>query len=148
MDKTVHEKKYVYKEDADFSLYKSQIDADFGLYKGMRDGFDAINAKHNQDAFALYKNQRDQFDVLKDEICELKRQIAIDHAVEPYQNRIIMDAIALERERRECADCSIVNYANCTFVPQYIADLTPATTSVQKTTSNPLSCMRGCGCRG
>lgn len=54
-------------------------------------------------------------------------------------------AIALEAERRECADCKIVNYANSTFAPKLITDYTAGTTSAAAVTYNPLAC--GCGCK-
>ena len=69
-------------------------------------------------------------------------KVLVNEAIEPWKNKSIMDAIALEKERRESADCSIVGYTNCTFIPQYIADMTPAATSQQKLTRNPLDC--GC----
>lgn len=53
-------------------------------------------------------------------------------------------AIALEAERRECADCKIVNYANSTFAPKLITDFAAGTTSAPAQTYNPLKC--GCGC--
>ena len=40
----------------------------FGIYSAMRNGFDVINAKHNQDAFDLYKYSRDSKDELAGEI--------------------------------------------------------------------------------
>lgn len=72
-----------------FGVWKSQVDGDFGLYKSTRDGFDIINAKHNQDSFNLYKSQRDADDELRKEICELKAQVAVNAAVRPYQDRLI-----------------------------------------------------------
>jgi hypothetical protein len=119
----------------------------FGLYKGYRDADDLIIAKHNQDAFSLYKYSRDGFDAMQKEISDLKTKLAVAEAVEPWKNKSIYDAIALESERRQSADCSIVGYSNCTFIPQYIADMTPATTSTPKVTYNPLNCLRPtCGC--
>lgn len=130
-----------------FGLYKSQIDADFQNYKFSRDSYDAILAKQNNDAFALFQGYTNKTQMLQSEIDELKTKLAVADAVRPYQDKMLYDAIALERERRECADCQIVNYANCTFVPQYIADLTPATTSTQKSVYNPLGCVNNtCGC--
>lgn len=135
-----------------FSLYKSQVDADFGLYKGMRDGFDVINSKQNQDAFALYKNQRDSFDILSQRITNLETKQAVADAVEPWRAKVLdmrIDGVAaaasagisLEAERRCCADGKIVNYVNSTFYPVNVADLTTGTTSTARATSNPL-----CGC--
>lgn len=121
----------------------------FSLYKGYRDADDAIIAKHNEDAFRLYKYSRDGFDVLQNEISDLKCKLAVSDAVQPWKDKAIYDAIALEAERRNSADCSIVGYTNCTFIPQYIADMTPATTSTPKATYNPLNCLKPlCGCCG
>lgn len=56
-------------------------------------------------------------------------------------------AIALEAERRECADCKIVNYANSTFAPKLITDFAAGTTSAPAVVYNPLACGScGCGC--
>ena len=119
----------------------------FGLYKGYRDADDLIVAKHNADAFALYKYSRDGFDVLQGEISELKTKLAVTDAIQPWRDKAIYDAIALEAERRNSADCSIVGYTNCTFYPLNIADLTVGTTSTPKSTYNPLNCLRpSCGC--
>ena len=54
-------------------------------------------------------------------------------------------AIALEAERRECADRKIVNYANSTFAPRLITDYTAGTTSAPAAVYNPLACGT-CGC--
>ena len=54
--------------------------------------------------------------------------------------------VNLEAERRECADCKIVNYANSTFAPKLITDYTAGTTSAAAQTYNPLACGSGCGC--
>jgi hypothetical protein len=55
-------------------------------------------------------------------------------------------AIALEAERRECADCKIVNYANSTFAPKLITEFAAGTTSAAAQVYNPLACGCGCGC--
>ena len=115
----------------------------FGLYKGYRDADDAIIAKHNADAFSLYKYSRDGFDALQGEISELKTKLAVADAVQPWKDKAIYDAIALESERRCCADNKIVNYANLMFYPVSVADVTTGTTSTARTTFNPL-----CGCCG
>ena len=115
----------------------------FGLYKGYRDADDAIIAKHNQDAFALYKYSRDGFDALQGEIGELRTKLAVQEAVQPWKDKSIYDAIALEAERRCCADNKIVNYANLMFYPVSVADVTTGTATTQRTVFNPL-----CGCCG
>ena len=53
-------------------------------------------------------------------------------------------AIALEAERRQCADCKIVNYVNSTFAPKLITDYTAGTTSAPANVYNPLACGQCC----
>lgn len=113
----------------------------FGLYKGYRDADDAIVAKHNADSFALYKNQRDGYDVLKTQIDELKQKMAIAETNQFWQLKNVTDSIALEAERRSCADGKLVNYMNSTFYPKYVADVTVGSGTTQQAIFNPL-----CGC--
>ena len=53
--------------------------------------------------------------------------------------------IALEAERRCCGDNAIVTYANATFYPKMIADVTVGTTTTAQTLYNPIP---DCGCCG
>lgn len=57
-------------------------------------------------------------------------------------------AIALEAERRQCADCKIVNYVNSTFAPKLITDYTAGTTSAPASVYNPLACGQCCNGNG
>ena len=57
-------------------------------------------------------------------------------------------AIALEAERRQCADCKIVNYVNSTFSPKLITDYTAGTTSAPANVYNPLACGQCCNGNG
>lgn len=125
------------KEDAQNSEF-------FSLYKGYRDSDDAIIAKHNADSFALYKGQRDSDDHLQHQIDELKTKMAISETNQFWQMKNVTDQIALEAERRSCADNKIVNYVNTTFVPKYIADMTVGTGTTQQAIFNPL-CTPNCG---
>jgi hypothetical protein len=53
--------------------------------------------------------------------------------------------LQLEAERRCCADNAIVNYANATFYPKSVADVTVGTTTTAQTLYNPIpKC--DCGC--
>ena len=54
--------------------------------------------------------------------------------------------VNLEAERRKCADCKIVDYANSTFAPKLITGYGAGTTSAPAATYNPLACGSGCGC--
>lgn len=150
----VNEKFQLWKSqiDADFNLYKSQVDADFGLYKSTRDSFDVMTAKQNQDFFDLYKGQRDNFDALSARIGALETKQAVADAVEPWRAKVLdmringvaanaHAGIALEAERRCCADNKIVNYVNSTFYPVSVANVTTGTAVTPRIVSNPL-----CGC--
>lgn len=52
-------------------------------------------------------------------------------------------AIRNEAEKRCCGDNSIVTYANATFYPKLVADITPGTGTTAQPTYNPLP---KCGC--
>ena len=135
-----------------FGIYKSQIDADFGLYKSTRDSFDAVTAKQNTDAFALYKSQRDADDALAARISALETKQAVNDAIDPWRAKVLdmkingvaanaQSSIALEAERRCCADNKIVTYVNGNFYPVSVADVTVGTTATARELYNPL-----CGC--
>lgn len=51
--------------------------------------------------------------------------------------------IAMEAERRCCADNAVVSYANATFYPKAVADVTVGTTTTAQTLYNPIP---DCGC--
>lgn len=112
----------------------------FGLYKGFRDADDAIVAKHNADTFALYKGYRDSYDALKAQIDAIASKLAVQEATQPWQTKSIMDAIALESERRACNDNKIISYVNGTFAPKYFSDFTVGTGTTQANIFNPLCC--------
>ena len=59
--------------------------------------------------------------------------------------RELYDQIRLEAERRCCADNAIVNYANATFYPKMVADVTVGTETTAQTLYNPIP---DCGCCG
>ena len=60
-------------------------------------------------------------------------------------NQKTEDAIARERDERCCGDNSIVNYANATFYPKLVADITTGTTTTAQTLYNPLpNCGKCC----
>lgn len=55
----------------------------------------------------------------------------------------LYSAIHNEAEKRCCGDNSIVTYANATFYPKLVADITPGTGTTAQPTYNPLP---KCGC--
>ena len=52
--------------------------------------------------------------------------------------------IKLEAERRCCADNSIITYANATFYPKQVADVTVGTATTAQTLYNPIPKCDGC----
>lgn len=72
-----------------FSLYQSQINADFGLYKDNRDNIDRVNNRINDELFSLYKYTRDKDDETNARLCKLEKEVAVNTAVRPYQDKLI-----------------------------------------------------------
>jgi hypothetical protein len=103
----------------------------------------AFREKDIQEKFGLYQNDNANYNALVARISKLETNEAVMAAVEPYRMKIINDKIALEAERRCCADNKIVSYLNGNFQPLYVADITPAATSTERTIYNPL-----CDCCG
>lgn len=103
----------------------------------------AFREKDIAEKFGLYQNDNANYNKLVERISKLETNEAVMAAVEPYRMKIINDKIALEAERRCCADNKIISYLNGNFQPLYVADMTPATTSVERTIYNPL-----CDCCG
>lgn len=121
------------KENAD------NIELTKALYENRLRDIQELNSFREKDVnekFSLYTT-------LMNRIQKLEQNEAVMAAVEPYRTKLIYDKIDLEAERRCCADNKIVDYLNGNFQPLYVADLTPATTSTERTTYNPL-----CGCCG
>lgn len=103
----------------------------------------AVRQNDIAEKFSLYQNDNNNAKALQAQIDELKTKIAVGEAVRPYQDRILMDAIAREAEARCCADQRIVCYSNQTFAPLYTASQEPGATTVtytQKPIYNPLCC--------
>ena len=83
-------------------------------------------------------------------------EINANLAAQAVRNQAFNDALAatdfkfskeiqLEAERRQCADCKIVNYVNSTFAPRLVTDYTAGTTSAVAQVYNPLACGQCCG---
>lgn len=130
------------------------------LYDGRITALQEAYAARNNDVaekFSMYNFFQTRFGVMADRIAELEKEIAVGKAVRPYQDKILADgialvgqqaanAVALEAERRCCADNKIATYLNGTFTPEYVATQAPGATTVtytQKSVYNPL-----CGCCG
>ena len=108
-----------YNDQKDLELYKFFA----GEIKSIRE-VQAAQAVHNQ-------KTEDSFLLARQDIA----------AVESRLN----GKIAMEAERRCCADNAIVTYANATFYPKMVADVTVGTTTTAQTLYNPIpSCGERC----
>lgn len=88
-----------------FGLYQSQITADFGLYKDNRDNIDRVNNRINDELFSLYKYTRDKDDETNARLCKLEKEVAVNTAIRPYQDKLIQSEIAT-------AFGNAINYTN------------------------------------
>lgn len=110
------------------------------------------NTFTDQKILEVYKDYNARFN-------EIEKQIAAQHV----QNQRTADSFQLttermeamkkelcccinnERQERQCADNSIVNYVNATFYPKMVADVTTGSTTTPQTTYNPLPA-QNCDC--
>lgn len=93
-----------------------------GQLKDIRNTIDQ-QAVHNQ-------RTEDSFVLVRQDVAAVKQEC--------------MSAVAQEAERRCCGDNSIVTYANATFYPKMVADITTGTGTTAQTLYNPLPKCGGC----
>ena len=111
----------------------AQKDAEIALLKA--------NTYNDQKSLELYKYIDGELRGIRDFICEQKvRNQGNSDAIRELDKKID-SAVALEAERRCCADQRIVSYVNGTFATKLIADYTASDTTTAAETFNPL-----CGC--
>jgi hypothetical protein len=109
--------------DSKFLQLYQYVDTKFEELKSNL-GAQAVLNQANKDSFQL---MQERLDCAKHECCA---------------------AIANEAKERRCADNTIVTYANATFYPKQVADVTVGTTTTAQTLYNPLpscGCNTGCG---
>lgn len=103
------------------------------------------NTYQDQKSLELYKYVDSKFNSINEVLAaQAVRNQAINDSIQSLDYKT-MQAIALEAERRQCADCKIVNYVNSTFTPKLITDYTAGTTSAVAQVYNPLACGQCCG---
>ena len=110
------------------------------------------NTYNDQKTLELYKYIDGQLRDVRDTLCAqaVHNQKTEDSFVLARQDIAAVESrlngkIAMEAESRCCADNAIVNYANATFYPKMVADVTVGTTTTAQTLYNPIpDC--GCGC--
>lgn len=108
------------------------------------------NTYNDQKTLELYKYIDGQLRDVRETLCAqaVHNQKTEDSFVLARQDIAAVESrlngkIAMEAERRCCADNAIVNYANATFYPKQVADVTVGTTSTAQTLYNPIP---DCGC--
>lgn len=104
----------------------------------------------DQKSLALYQYIDGQLKEVREELCKQRvhNQRTEDSFALAQQDLAAVKSnlegqIRLEAERRCCADNSIVNYANATFYPKMVADVTVGTTTTAQSLYNPIP---DCGC--
>ena len=103
------------------------------------------NTYQDQKSLELYKYVDSKFNSINEVLAaQAVRNQAIYDAIQSLDYKT-MQAIALEAERRQCADCKIVNYVNSTFAPKLITDYGAGTTTAVAQVYNPLACGQCCG---
>lgn len=104
------------------------------------------NTYQDQKSLELYKYIDAQLNVINSRLAaqDVRNQGVADAFREIQKD--IDYKVNLEAERRECADCKIVNYANSTFATKLVTNYAAGTTSDALPTYNPLAC--GTCCNG
>lgn len=101
------------------------------------------NTYNDQKSLELYK----YFDGELKDIRKTLGEQAVVNQKTADSFALVQQDIAMEAERRCCGDNSIVNYANATFYPKMVADVTTGTTNTAQTLYNPLPKCGSC-CNG
>lgn len=108
------------------------------------------NTYGDQKMLEMYKYIDGQLKDVRDTLCAqaVHNQKTEDSFVLARQDIAAVESrlnskIAMEAERRCCADNAIVNYVNATFYPKQVADVTVGTTQTAQTLYNPIP---DCGC--
>ena len=119
-------------KDAEISLLKATI---YGDQKGLEiyKYFDGeVKSIRSELAAQAVVNQKtaDSFALAAADLAATKRELC--------------GQIQLEAERRCCADNSIVTYANATFYPKLVSDITAGTTTTAQVLYNPIPNCGGC----
>lgn len=109
------------------------------------------NTYNDQKSLELYKYFDAQLREIRDTLCaqavtnqKTADSFTLAAADLAATKRELCDRIQLEAERRCCADNAIVTYANATFYPKLVADITAGTTTTAQVLYNPIPNCGGC----
>lgn len=99
------------------------------------------NIYNDQKSLELYKYIDGQLNAIN---AQLGAQ-AVQNQATKDSFQLLQERLCCEEKARRCADNAIVNYANATFYPKMVADVTTGTTTTAQTLYNPLP-VDTCGC--
>lgn len=91
----------------------------------------------------IYSDQKtlDLYRYIDGQLANINAQLsaqAVQNQATKDSFQLVNERLCCEQKERRCADNSIVNYANATFYPKMVADVTTGTTTTAQTTYNPL----------
>lgn len=103
----------------------------FSMYKGMRDSYDDLSKHLDESSFGLYKSQRDGFDAMSARISQLEKEVAVNSAIRPYQDRLLQ----CEIDKAYNAGINYTDRKTCRMIQgNLVLPSTPTTTGFQSVT--------------
>lgn len=100
------------------------------------------NTYNDQKALEMYKYVDGRLRDIEARLCE--QAVVNQKTADSFA--LVQQDIKMEAERRCCGDNSIVTYANATFYPKMVADVTTGTGTTAQTLYNPIpKCGSCCG---
>lgn len=100
------------------------------------------NTYNDQKSLELYQYIDGRLRGIESKLCE--QAVFNQKTADSFE--LVRKDVKMEAERRCCADNSIVNYANATFYPKMVADVTTGTTTTAQTLYNPIPRCGECDC--
>ena len=130
-----------------YELNQVQEIADLKSQIALRDA----NTYTDQKSLEMYKYIDGRLRGIEDKICDqavvnqrTADSFALAQADLAAVKADLQGQIKMEAERRCCADNSIITYANATFYPKQVADVTVGTATTAQTLYNPIPKCGGC----
>lgn len=120
-----------------YDLGKEQEIAELRTQVALRDA----NLYNDQKTLELYR----YIDGKLNEINGVLGAQAVQNQATKDSFQLLQERLECECKARSCADNAIVNYANATFYPKMVADVTTGTTTTAQALYNPLP-VASCGC--
>lgn len=100
------------------------------------------NTYNDQKSLEMYKYVDGRLKEIENRLCE--QAVFNQRTADSFE--LVRQDVKMEAERRCCADNSIVNYANATFYPKMVADVTTGATTTAQTLYNPIPKCGECDC--